>query len=42
MSEKEMTLRDCAERFGVVELEVREGSTQGWHYHPWLGFWRRR
>lgn len=40
--EKEMTLRDCAERFGVVELEVREGSTQGWHYHPWLGFWRRR
>jgi CRISPR-associated endonuclease/helicase Cas3 len=39
--EKQMALRDCAERFGVVELEVSE-STQGWHYHPWLGFWRRR
>ena len=39
--EKELTLRHCAERFGVVELADRE-STQGWHYHPSLGFWRRR
>jgi CRISPR-associated endonuclease/helicase Cas3 len=39
--EKELTLRHCAERFGVVELADSE-STQGWYYHPLLGFWRRR
>lgn len=39
--EKELTLRRCAERFGVVELADCE-SIQGWHYHPLLGFWRRR
>jgi len=39
--DKELTLRHCAERFGAVELTDYE-STQGWHYHPWVGFWRRR
>jgi CRISPR-associated endonuclease/helicase Cas3 len=30
---------DCAKKFGLVELEP---NTQGWGYHPSLGFSRRR
>lgn len=39
--DKELTLRHCAERFGIVGLHERD-ATQGWHYHPLLGFWPRR
>jgi CRISPR-associated endonuclease/helicase Cas3 len=39
-AEKDMPLRRCAERFGVVSLAEGE-ETKGWRYHEGLGFRRR-
>ncbi len=35
----QMETRDCAYRFGAVDLPAKEAK-QGWHYHPALGFSR--
>lgn len=35
--EHDMELRDCALRFGTLDLSA--DIEQGWHYHPALGFW---
>jgi CRISPR-associated endonuclease/helicase Cas3 len=38
-AEREMTLEACAERYGTVTLPE---SSQGWRFHPTLGFTRNR
>ena len=35
----ELPLQRCAERFGTMRLPQ---STQGWAWHPALGFWARK
>ncbi len=37
---REMELKDCTMRFGMVDLPGREGNEE-WQYHPALGFTRR-
>ncbi|CAD5106714.1 type I-F CRISPR-associated helicase Cas3f [Zestomonas carbonaria] len=37
----DLSLPACAKRFGQVQLDERD-STQGWDWHPLLGFKRRR
>ncbi len=38
--EKELSLRECAFRFGRVDLPRRDAD-RGWFYHPQLGFFKR-
>jgi len=37
--ELDMSLEDCAQRFGTVSLPESE---RGWRFHPVLGFAKRR
>lgn len=35
----DLSLDDCAKRFATVSIP---DTTQGWRFHPWLGFTRKR
>lgn len=33
---------DCARRYGTLTLRCGREDDQGWHFHPVLGFWRKK
>ncbi|GHD72957.1 type I-F CRISPR-associated helicase Cas3f [Vogesella fluminis] len=38
----DMSDSDCARRYGTFTLRVDSNNLQGWHFHPALGFCRKR
>ena len=38
----DMTMTDCARRYGVFTLRIGSDTEQGWYFHPALGLHRKR